>query len=94
MLRYAKMLSATAGWVLAITLAIQAPPGHRGAAIFVAIVAFIPTVWLIVDCAADSVCRSLAEVIVAERKHTEELVLAVAVEFAQAELPRLEDHRV
>lgn len=88
-MNHLKALSAVTFWTLAITLAAQADPGQWGEAIFVATVACVPTIWLMIDVAAAQVTRAMTEAVRAERAHTEELVLAVAVEFAQAELSHL-----
>lgn len=89
MLQHIKIMSAIMTWTLAITLAAQADPGRWGLAIFVATIACVPTFWLMIDAAADTVCLSVTEAVRVERVHTEELVLAVAIEFAQAEITRL-----
>lgn len=92
MLHYLKILSAISTWTLAVTLAVLAQPGRWGLCIFVATVACVPTFWLMVDAAADNVCRKTVQTIHDERKHTEDVMLAIAVEFARSEVPRLRSH--
>lgn len=97
MLQNVKILSAVTTWTMSLTFAWQAKPGQWGLAIFVATIACVPTFWVMIDLAAATVTKTITTEIVeavrAERQHTEELVLAVAVEFAQAEVTRLAERR-
>lgn len=97
MLHHARVLLATILWVTAVLLMIEASiEGEwslRGWATLSAIAAFVPTIWIIIDHAASRVCRTIELQMREERLRTEELVLAVACEFAQAEVPRLESRR-
>lgn len=97
MLHHTKVLSAASGWVLAVTLMIVATIDHTyilmAWSLLAALAAFVPTSLLITDYHRARVIAAMTEALRYERNRTDDLILAVATEFAAAELPRLEARR-
>jgi Na+/melibiose symporter-like transporter len=93
----AKPTLAVAGWVLAVTLMVVATTGHdeylRGWSVLVAMAAWIPTHAIIVCHAVVAEREMTQRALREERLRTEQLIQAVAVQFASREVPRIRPDR-
>lgn len=107
-MHHLKVLAATSGWMLTLTLACFSARDNDmdlfAWAVLLAFIACVPTYWLMFDdhrrrmtCAVrEIVLESRAQTDVRfaeERERTEALIAAVAREFARAEVPDLASRR-
>lgn len=88
-----KLFSAGAGWMLALGLMVLATitdiTALRGWSLLVALVAWVPTLLLVIERDRARELDETMDLLEQERRRTERLIQAVAVQFAEAELPRV-----
>lgn len=89
-----KMVFAGALWMLAVMLMViptteNGPDVLRGWALLTALVAWIPTQALLLDHERHLLEEATERMLHEERRRTERLMQALAVEFAESEVPRI-----
>lgn len=91
--RLVKWMAVVGGWVLSVTLMTVATTDGvttlRGWSLLVALGAWVPTLALIVEHAVGREHERTARALAKERRRTEALIQAVAVAFAETEVPRI-----
>jgi hypothetical protein len=96
--QYVKVLGSAVGWCVSLTLLVYSSADTDGMmlawALYIAIAACMPTLWLIFDHNRNRLRDEFLQAVADEGTRTDALILAVAVEFAETELPRLPPRRL
>lgn len=94
MQHHLKVLAATAGWIIAVTLMATAETGgQRAWALLLTVAAAMPSMWLIFDYNRNRLRDEFVDALKQERRRADRLVVAVAQEFAEAEMSRVGPRR-